>query len=58
MFQNVNKVFNALPKVIGKFRVPLKTFNHLDFMWGKDANSLVFRDVITIMKNYKDDTRI
>ncbi|XP_023720755.1 lipase 3 isoform X2 [Cryptotermes secundus] len=52
---NVNKVFSALSNVIGNFRVPLKTFNHLDFMWGKDANSLVYEDVVNIMKRYEDD---
>ncbi|XP_021937203.1 lipase 1-like isoform X2 [Zootermopsis nevadensis] len=54
---NVNKVYNALPNVIGKFRVPLKTFNHLDFMWGKDAKTLVFKDVLTIMKKYEKDSK-
>jgi hypothetical protein len=32
-------------------------FNHLDFMWGKDAKSLVYGDVITVMKIYENDAR-
>lgn len=54
---NVNKVFSALPNVIGNFRVPLKTFNHLDFMWGNDASSLLYKDVMNIMKRYKEGGR-
>jgi hypothetical protein len=53
----VNKVFSALPNVIGNFRVPLKTFNHLDFMWGKDARSLLYMDVMNIMKKYEEHAR-
>jgi lysosomal acid lipase/cholesteryl ester hydrolase len=52
--QNVEKVSRALPNVIGSFRVPLETFNHLDFMWGKDARSLVYRDAVSIMERFGD----
>jgi hypothetical protein len=55
LLQNVHKICRDLPNVIRKYRVPLSTFNHLDFIWGKDANSLVYADVITFLKKHEHD---
>lgn len=38
----------------GMFRVPFDTFNHLDFMWGKDAKTLVYDDLIRRIENYRE----
>lgn len=35
---------------IGLFQVPLKTFNHLDYLWAKDARQLVYARVLEIMR--------
>ncbi|KAJ4452082.1 hypothetical protein ANN_03598 [Periplaneta americana] len=34
-----------LPNLIGAYRVPLAQFNHLDFIWGKDAKTLLYDSV-------------
>ena len=57
LLQNVMKVYRKLPNVIRKFRVPLKMFNHLDFIWGRGANYLVYRDVLTFLKKHEEDAQ-
>jgi hypothetical protein len=55
LLQNVMEVHRQLPNVIRKFRVPLRMFNHLDFTWGRGANYLVYRDVLTFLKKHEED---
>jgi len=50
--QDVLQLYKQLPNPIGSFRVPLTQFNHLDFMWGKDARTLVYDYVIELMTKY------
>ncbi|KAI8437277.1 hypothetical protein MSG28_011652 [Choristoneura fumiferana] len=33
-------------------KVPMKSFNHLDFLWGIDAKTLVYDKVVRIIKSY------
>ncbi|XP_069696403.1 lipase 1-like isoform X2 [Periplaneta americana] len=53
-YYNVKLIASVLPKVKSKFRVPLKAFNHLDFMWGSGANVLLYKEVIRLMKTEKE----
>ncbi|KDR18742.1 hypothetical protein L798_07396, partial [Zootermopsis nevadensis] len=41
-----------LPNPIGYFRVPLREFNHLDFLWGKDVRTLVYDYILELMSKY------
>nr|BAN20577.1 lipase 1 precursor [Riptortus pedestris] len=49
--QDVDKLYTHLPnskrKVVG-----FDFFNHLDFMWARDARQLVYDDVLDIMSQY------
>lgn len=38
----------------GVIRVPFDTFNHLDFMWGLDAKTLVYDDLIRRIEKYRE----
>ena len=40
-FQDVEKLFD-LPRLLDNYEVPLKGFNHVDFIWGIDAR-IMFR---------------
>lgn len=53
-FQDVQKLYSKLGNPIGKFRVPLDEFNHLDFLWGKDANILLYDKILSLLSRYKD----
>jgi len=55
--KSFNKLYRELPNVLHKYRVPYKMFNHLDFIWGRSANYLVYRDVITLLKKHEEDAR-
>jgi hypothetical protein len=42
----VDELSKKLPNLIGTFQVKLKSFNHLDFLWAIDVDSLVYDEVI------------
>lgn len=44
--RDVDELSTKLPNLLGKFNVPLPSFNHLDYLWAIDADSLVYRKVI------------
>lgn len=44
--------YNKLINPIEFYLIPFKGFNHLDFIWGTDAKTLVYDKLISIMKNY------
>uniref|UniRef100_A0A8D8Z601 Lipase n=1 Tax=Cacopsylla melanoneura TaxID=428564 RepID=A0A8D8Z601_9HEMI len=50
--EDVDVLSRKLPNVIGKFRVPLKRFNHLDFMWAIDVKTLLYDDVVKVLRKY------
>lgn len=37
------------------YEVPLANFNHVDFIWGKDAPKLVYKPLIKAMRNFTED---
>lgn len=57
-FQDVESLYKELGNPVAKIRVPLDEFNHLDFLWGKDANTLLYEKILSFMSRYKDETII
>ncbi len=53
--EDVQWLARELPNVILNRRVPLRTFNHLDFLWAKDADKLVYRDVVRLFDHLAPD---
>jgi len=49
--QDVEQLASKLPNLIGKFLVPLPAFNHLDYLWAIDADTLVYNTVISQMSS-------
>lgn len=49
---DVQLLYRRLPNVVGQLRVPLSTFNHLDFVYGIDAKKLLYDKVMAIMKRH------
>ncbi|KAM3966179.1 lipase 1 [Aphomia sociella] len=48
---DVDRLFRELGRPIGKFRIPLPSFSHLDFLWGIDAKELLFDRIINLIKS-------
>ncbi|KAB0799679.1 hypothetical protein PPYR_07560 [Photinus pyralis] len=38
---------------IGTYKVPFKYFNHVDFLWGRDAATLVYKPLIDIIQRFR-----
>ncbi|XP_018397034.1 PREDICTED: lipase 3-like isoform X2 [Cyphomyrmex costatus] len=47
---DVKKLYKSLSNILDLYRVPLPKFNHLDFIWGKDAPKFVYKRLLKIMK--------
>lgn len=52
--KDVDKLASSLPKLIGKFRVGDAKCNHFDFMWGINADTMIYDRVLSLMKRYED----
>uniref|UniRef100_A0A905QWQ5 AB hydrolase-1 domain-containing protein n=2 Tax=Rhodnius prolixus TaxID=13249 RepID=A0A905QWQ5_RHOPR len=50
--ENVDKLAERLPHLIGKFVVPSQSFNHIDFMVGKHARELVYDEIFNIISKF------
>ncbi|XP_011865873.1 PREDICTED: lipase 3-like [Vollenhovia emeryi] len=48
--QDVEKLYSELGNPSGKTLVADKKFNHLDYLWAKDANKIVYEPIISAMK--------
>jgi len=46
----VKKLYKLLPNVLDLYRISFPKFNHLDFLWGKDAPKLVYKRLLEVMK--------
>ncbi|XP_050454052.1 lipase 1-like isoform X1 [Cataglyphis hispanica] len=47
----VKKLYRMLPNVVDVYEVPWRNFNHVDFIWAKDARKLVYERVLRIMRS-------
>ncbi|XP_023303354.2 lipase 3 [Lucilia cuprina] len=48
--EDVEKLHQRLPNVVGKFKVNYDEFNHLDFVWGINAQDLLYNKMLKLMK--------
>ncbi|KAL6431798.1 hypothetical protein ACFW04_007357 [Cataglyphis niger] len=48
--EDVKRLYRLLPNVVDMYEVPWAKFNHVDFMWAKDAPKLVYKRILELMK--------
>ncbi|KAL6417516.1 hypothetical protein ACFW04_007353 [Cataglyphis niger] len=48
--EDVERLYHLLPNVVDMYKVPWSNFNHVDFLWAKDAPKLVYERVLKIMR--------
>ena len=48
--KDVETLHHKLPNMIGKFLVNYPDFNHLDFVWGVDAQELLYKKIFKLME--------
>ncbi|XP_029675083.1 lipase 3-like [Formica exsecta] len=51
--EDVRRLYHSLPNVVDMYEVPWSNFNHIDFLWAKDAPKLVYERVLKLMRNEK-----
>ncbi|KMQ93554.1 atp-dependent rna helicase tdrd9 [Lasius niger] len=54
---DVKRLYHLLPNVVDMYEVPWPNFNHMDFLWAKDAPKLVYKRILKIMKG-KNSTNV
>lgn len=50
---DVQKVVDNLPNVIETKTIDYPKFNHIDFLWGRDAKILVYNCVLAVLKRFR-----
>jgi len=49
--QDVEQLASKLPNLLQQYLVPLSDFNHLDYLWAIDADTLVYKPIIEKMNS-------
>ncbi|XP_047362652.1 lipase 3-like isoform X2 [Vespa velutina] len=49
---DIQKTINKLPNVIETKKIEYIKFNHIDFLWGRDAKTLVYNKVVAVLKRF------
>ena len=52
VLQDVLELYEMLPNA-QKFLIPCDVFAHLDFVWGKNVNTLLYNDILSLMERYR-----
>ncbi|EFN60341.1 Lipase 3 [Camponotus floridanus] len=48
--EDVERLYHSLPNVVDMYKVPWSKFNHVGFIWAKDASKLVYDRILKIMR--------
>ncbi|XP_072396620.1 lipase 3-like [Diabrotica undecimpunctata] len=51
---DVENLYQHLKSVREKFWVPIPTWNHMDYLFGKDAPKLIYEKIMNILNKYED----
>ncbi|EFN65281.1 Lipase 3 [Camponotus floridanus] len=48
--EDLKRLYHSLPNVVDMYEVPWSKFNHVDFIWARDAPKLVYDRILKIMR--------
>ncbi|XP_018319665.1 lipase 1-like [Agrilus planipennis] len=51
--KDLERLAKQLDQVVGLYKVPHHSFNHLDFMWASDSALLLYTHLLNLMEMYK-----
>lgn len=51
--RDVMRLYQTLKNPIGVFKAEDESYNHLDFVWGKNAATLIYKKLLELAKNYQ-----
>jgi lysosomal acid lipase/cholesteryl ester hydrolase len=47
------RLTTVLPNLVSDYLVPFDDWNHLDYLWGIDADTLLYPEILKNMETYK-----
>jgi hypothetical protein len=50
----VVRLTTKLPNLVSDYLVPFDMWNHLDYLWGIDADTLLYPEVLMNMEKFKE----
>ncbi|KZC09174.1 Lipase 3, partial [Dufourea novaeangliae] len=50
--KDINKLYNMMPNA-ERFLVPYKWFTHLDFMWAKNVDTMLYNRLVSLMERHR-----
>ncbi|XP_014208794.1 lipase 3-like [Copidosoma floridanum] len=53
---DVNRLFDGLPNKVMSYQVKHPKFSHIDFLWAVDAPSLLYKEIVDLIKKYSKPT--
>lgn len=51
---DVQNLALKIKNLVGLYKVPLDSFNHVDFLFGKDAEKLVYQPLMKMLRNFTE----
>ncbi|XP_011695877.1 PREDICTED: lipase 3-like [Wasmannia auropunctata] len=49
---DVQKLADNLPNVIQTEKIAYEKFNHIDYLWGRDARTILYNSIVTVLKKF------
>ena len=53
ILQDIQELYEKLPNG-QKSLIEIDTYAHLDFLWGKNVNTLVYDEILNFMERYRE----
>ncbi|KAL3266970.1 hypothetical protein HHI36_011119 [Cryptolaemus montrouzieri] len=55
---DVVRLSKQVKNLFGMYLIPLKKFNHVDFLFGKDALQMVYNPLVEVLRNFTNEIAV